>query len=95
MAHVEVVAHRTHLRFRPVEFGAAAAMIDALLQLIEVGDQAVLAPVQHAAVAAGDAGMAGYAMRLMYTFRLERERVLPERQAERRRQQYALPDRHA
>ena len=82
MARIEVVAHFPNLGFRPVEPGAAPAMIDAPAQFRKAAGEPALLAVQHGAVAAGDAGVAGHAVRLMYTFRIERVgAAMPQRQA--------------
>ena len=69
--------------FRPVQPGSLAAVVDARAQLPGIRDDAFRPAVQQVAVASGDARVAGGAVLLMYTARVERLRALEVEKGER------------
>ena len=91
---VQKAAHRRDVFFRPVEPGPLAAVINAGMQFFGIRDDAFRPAVQQVAVAAGDARVAGGAMLLMYTARIERLHALGAEQGERAEQNEDLPEPH-
>ena len=71
MPLVQKVAHGRDVFFRPVQPGPFAAVVDARMQFFGIRHDAFCPAVQQAAVPAGDARVAGGAVLLMYTARIE------------------------
>ena len=83
MPLIQILAHRLDVCFGPIQPGPFPAVIDACLQLLGVRDEAFGSPIKQVAVPAGDARVAGGAVFLMYTARIEGLCVPPAEKGER------------